>query len=398
MHAFIDRKALAGAAARAASMANARTTNPNLGHVHIEAGTDHVTMTATDLAQSIRLRIPARVEAGGICTVDAARLSSVVSAMADGSVSLKLGRKGLSVACGRARFALPATDGADYPPLPGGPGDACVIVDVDGEALRTVIEDTIAAISTDESRFDLSGALLELESEDGTAYHEGGAVEVLRLVATDGSRLSMSECSASVPVGLGDFDDSGAMAEHMGRTGAMVGRAGLQQLARSLAPGSWRLTIAEKALRAQNAAGDVVIVMRMVQGQFPPYRQVLPSEDQRKARVKVAKAELAAAIKRAGIMAQDRNHTAILDMAADSEAVHVTAQHADTGDASDVVPCSTEGQGIRLGLSLRLLSDAVGRVQGEHVILDTMGALDPVIVRDQARQSASWVVMPMRID
>lgn len=383
--------ALAPLLNRAKGIADPRAANPLLGCVLLTADHDGVlTVSASggSLALTQRIALGTAGEHGvtdiGSAAVDAARLALVVGGLPGDNVVLRLTGKGgkgvVEVKAGGSRYSLSAFDAADYPPIGGElPEVARAIPDVStvirGGDLARMLKETLFSVCADENRYGLNGLLVEA-AEDGA----DGAPR-LRVVSTDGSRLSWSEGPASASVTLA-------------RRKSLISRPFASKL-EGLISGpdqEWTLTIGQRWISAR--CGDVELGGVLVEGEFPDYRMIMPSGPKRVATV--AGAALAAALKRASLMASDRNSS--VRIAFSPEGLVVSAQDVKAGSVTEQVQCELEGPALSTGFNAGYLLGVLSAARADTVRLEMGEALDPVIIRADGRTDAVFVVMPMRLD
>jgi DNA polymerase-3 subunit beta len=352
----IPRSTLLDLLIPAASIAPKKPSNPALGHVLLDLDPAGIAVEATDTAIRLAMRTgPARRQ-GEVLTVDAADLLNVVRSLAAGDVTLDTGTNGrLIVSAAGSEFRLPTTGGEDYPPpqshtwRPAG--------SIEGDALARVIGEVTYAASTDENRYGLNG--IHCETSGG----------ILRLASTDGSRLAWSECSRE-----GD------------------GEVLLAKLAAADC-GTWTVEAADSAV-SWTSPGGTRLSMRLIEGEFPDYRQVMPKGWTRS--VEVRTADLSGGLKRASIVASDKNHTITMSVA--SASLDITTRSHDTGDMSESVPAEVNGESMQIGVNARMMLDALGSVDSSSVALEMGEPLDPIVLRWPGRSDVGAIVMPMRID
>jgi DNA polymerase-3 subunit beta len=154
----------------------------------------------------------------------------------------------------------------------------------------------------------------------------------------------------------------------------------------------WTLTIGQRWISAR--CGDVELGGVLVEGEFPDYRLIMPSGPKRVATV--SGPALSAALKRASLMASDRNSS--VRIAFSPEGLVVSAQDVKAGSVTEQVPCELEGPSLSTGFNARYLLEVLSATRADSVRLELGEALDPVIVRVDGRAEAVFVVMPMRLD
>jgi DNA polymerase-3 subunit beta len=368
----IDRATLTRAITHAAAVAPSKAPNPALVNVLLHVDMGRLTITATDLRQAL-VQVHEHVadpSASWTFATPAGTLSSILRSMTGDTVALSLANNGrrMVVESAGARFNIVGTDGEDYPPVavPSGAEG----ISINGGDLDQMIGEVIFAVASGDGRTDLEGVHVETDTVDG--------VDVLRLVSTDGSRLSMSSAEFS-----GRAPALGAM---------LIPRVGLADLRRLLTDGDWSVAFGDR--KATFSAPGLTYIVTLVEGQFPDYRQVLPTGH--KLRVIVDKGAFSGALKRVGIMASDRNHSA--RFAFDADRLVLTAQNVDEGDAREEVPADAEGKPVVTGFNMTYFADILSATSSDRVIIELGDELDPCIVRIPGREDCLFVVMPMRLD
>jgi DNA polymerase-3 subunit beta len=372
MDLHIQRDELIRGLGRAQGIVERRTTNQILSHVLLSARGDNLRLTATDLHHTLVADHPARVVTEGELSVDASTLFQIVRALTEPTVQLTLSKGNrLTIVCGKARFNVVGTSGEEFPPVPSRDDQSSLTVR--GGDLRRMIEETLFSISTDDSRFDLNGAHLEeITAESGEPR--------LRLVTTDGSRLSWSEATYE-----GEFA--------MGRS-MLLPRKGLGELRKFIEVDdtAWKVAFGDRS--ATFSTEGTTLMVRLVEGQFPPYHKVMPQGLKR--RVVLQRGAFASALKRVSIMASDRNHS--VRFAFEEDRLVLTAQNIDAGDVREEIPADLEGAPVLTGFNVRYFQDVLSATRSDQLQLELGEALDPCLVRMPDRDDCLFVVMPMRLD
>jgi DNA polymerase-3 subunit beta len=372
MNLYIDREELIRGLARVQGIIERRTTNQALAHVLLSAEGETLRMTATDTMVSLVADYAARVEEAGEISVDGQSVHKIARHLPESTVhlSFEAGNR-LKVESGRSVFHLVGMGAEDYPPLPSRDDQSPLVVQ--GKALNRMITETIYAVCQDDNRYGLNGAHLEeVTAEDGSAR--------LRMVATDGSRLAYSEATYS-----GDF--------HMGRR-MLLPRKALDEI-RKLCDGDkrdWSISFGERSATFETEG--LTMMVRLVDGEFPDYRQVLPSAYKR--RMTLERTRFADGLRRVAIVAGDRNRSVRFDFEADR--LVLSAQNIDLGNAREEVGADLEGEPYQTGFNVQYFLDINRHCKGDKMMLEMGDALDPCIVRMPERDDCLFVVMPVRLD
>ncbi len=362
-----------------------RSTIPILSNLLVEAKGDRIEIVATDLELGIRTGCPAKVKKEGAGTIPARRLYEIVRLLPESEIRFReLENHWVEMRSEGSHYKLVGMAKDNFPAMPAQPHP---LAKLPARALATAIGKTAYAISAEESRYTLNGALMILKPES------------LVLVATDGHRLALVE----TPVRLEKLNaevrvlvPKKAMTE-LDRLLKEVGDGGKAQVefARDDAHLFFRLP-GPAGAGAEAAAGRLLIA-RMLTGQFPNYEAVLPKENTRV--VVLDRDAVRAAISRAALQADQRSHAVRLALA--KEKVEISAQSSEYGEGREelAVPKPFTGEPLQIGFNAQYLLEflgaaAAGPVSFEFKDEQSAGQLRPLAEEDLAYR---YVVMPMRL-
>lgn len=371
MDLYINRDDLGRGLARVQGIIERRSTHPLLSHVLLHAREGGLRMTATDTEVAYIGDVAANVEKSGQLAVEAANLFQIVRALPEQTVQLtSTGNKRLEIKSGRSQFKLPGHPAEDFPPLPA--FDARSEIQVPEGALRRLVEQTSFSVATDDVRYGLNGVHIEEVSAAGGKR--------MRLVATDGHRLSSAETA---------FDGTLVVSPRM-----LVPRKALAVLRKLLEGEETPVTVGfgDGAIRLSRP--EQTFWFRMLDGEFPDYHAVVPTENKHRAMIRCE--DLSAALKRVGILVQDRARA--VRFAFGETELEIEVHNVDRGEVREVVPIELDGGPIQVGFNARYLGDVLSVLRGERVVLELAHPLAPCLVRDPDADSAFFVVMPMRLD
>jgi DNA polymerase-3 subunit beta len=348
-----------------------RNTQPILSHVLIEQSDDGVALVATDMEVGLRCLLPAYAKKRGATTVNARKLYEIAREVTAEELTLRASTEGwVEVIAGRSRFKVVSFPPKDFPELPLGAGvGGGTQLRVAAGTLREMIDKTLFAVSTDETRFNLSGVYVEA-AEAGT----------LRMVATDGHRLALIEravMDASLPRGV------------------IMSRKGLSEVRKLLeetGEAELTLVVAEKDVRIHTPA--VAFFMRLIEGEFPDYKQVIPSAP--RLRAQVGRDELLAAVRRIALMASERSHGVKMHLEAGT--LELSASNPDAGEASEDIEVAYSGDPLTIGFNGKYLIDVLSvHAPGDTIELGLTDEVGPGIVRGSQDPAYTYVLMPMRL-
>lgn len=367
----ISVEELSKALYRAQGIVEKKSTMPILSSVLIEARQTpeggRITVSAYDLEVGVSGEHPAEVLREGAIALQAKSLYEIVRALPENVVVLKKGANNrVEITSGTAEFRIVGQAPEEFPALP--KVEAIPFVAVDAGMLLEMIEKTQFAISTDETRYNLNGVFFD------------PAEDKARMVATDGHRLSSVERPLA-----GNFSL---------KRGVIVPRKGLMELRRLLAedtasPGELGFNESSGVFRRQG----LVMVMRLVDGQFPDYKQVIPAESDRP--VSLPRARYLEMLRRVSLISADRTSAVKLEISAGR--LRLTSQNPDLGEAREDLVIDFQGEPIKVGFNARYLMDVLGAMESDVVQLDIADELSPGVLRPAGDGSYVNVIMPMRI-
>lgn len=349
-----------------------KTTIPILSNFLFEASGDKLSITATDLDLSLRTACVAKVKKEGSCTVPARKLYDYVKLLGEGDIGIKLlENHWVQIRSGRSITKMVGMARANFPALPQFPAESAI--QLPAQVLRNLIAKTIFAISNEESRYTLNGALMVLKPE------------AIIMVATDGHRLAHIEhinSKVSVSGELKVLVPKKAMAE-------------LSTLLNSTEVEAVDFARDESTLFFR--IGGRLLTSRQLTGQFPNYDAVLP-RDNNKA-VAVHCDELSAAIQRVAQFADERSNA--IRMRVEKGELKISSSNAETGESEDSLETAYNGDPMVIGFNSQYLLEflkvvGAGDVRFEFKDAQSAGQLRP----DEAPDSEykyRYIVMPMRI-
>ncbi len=357
--------------ARIQAIVEKRNSMPILANVLLAAPTDDtLELSATDLEVGIRGTHPAQIAEAGSVTASAKKLFEIVRELPDEPVQIETTENQyLDIRCARARFVLAGTAAEEYPTLPEfTPGTT---VTVQAAVLATMIERTMYATSVDETRYNLNGVYLEVLPDTGK----------LRMVATDGHRLSFVDRS------VGPEIESLA-------SGVIIPRKGLAELKRLVdEDDADEVELAFEGSNGLARKGAVTLVMRLIEGEFPNYRQVVPKNIQKEL---VFPAEpLMHALRRVALLSAERSRAIRLQLV--PEKLIVSSSNPDLGEAQEELDVDYAGEELSIGFNARYLLDALGGSRSKEIVLGLQDELAPIQIQPTDDADSLAIVMPMRL-
>ncbi|MBX3531787.1 MAG: DNA polymerase III subunit beta [Rhizobiaceae bacterium] len=349
-----------------------RNTIPILSNVLLSAQGQSLEMKATDLDLEVTEATAASVERAGATTVPAHLLYDIVRKLSDGAeVMLKTDESGntMSVMSGRSSFKLQCLPQADFPELSA--GSLSHIFRLDSTALKTLIEKTQFAISTEETRYYLNGIYLHT--------HETGGKLRMRAVATDGHRLARAEIDA--PAGS------------EGMPGIIIPRKTVSELQKLVDDPDVAVTVELSETKIRFTIGSVVLTSKLIDGTFPDYERVIPSGNDKK--LTIDRQSFAAAVDRVSTISSERGRAVKLSIAEGQ--VTLTVNNPDSGSATEELAADYSSDPIDIGFNARYLLDVAAQLSGGEASFMLADAGSPTLIQDAADANTLYVLMPMRV-
>jgi DNA polymerase-3 subunit beta len=370
----IDKIDLQRGLARLQAIVEKRSSMPILANVLATASgnkeTGRLELAATDLEVGIRGSQTAKVTKPGALTISARKLYDIVRELPDEPIQLESTPNSyLDIRCGRARFTLAGTDAQEYPSLPDfSPGR---MVRLQAAVLSQMIEGTMYAASLDETRYNLNGVYFEVVPETAR----------IRMVATDGHRLALVERTAG-------SDVSGLA------SGVIVPRKGLAELKRLVDEvDADEVEIGFEGNSGLARSGNVTLVMRLIEGEFPNYQQVIP-KDCDHFLVLTADA-LVRALRRVSLLSAEHSRAVKVELSEGK--LQLSSRTPDLGDAQEELDVDYAGPSISMGFNGRYLLDCLSALGAKEVRLGFRDGGSAVEIRPTDDLESVAVVMPMRL-
>ncbi len=350
-----------------------KNTMPVLGNVKLSAENGVLSVAATDLEVSLLGNTPAEVKSPGAITVSGRVLYEIVRELPAEDVIIRLAKgQRLEIESGASKFKINGISPEEFPSVMGITLKKPVAVEAG--KLCEMIDRTAYAVSLDETRYNITGVCVEMV--DGVF----AAKAALRFVATDGHRLSFVDRPA----------DGLSVASSF-----IIPRKGIHELRKLLdsEEGVTKVEIAEGFFTA--ATDDVTIGIRLVDGQFPDYRQVIPSET--KTTLEAARGEFLAAVKRVSLVTTDRSRSIRFGIVGNT--LNVSSSSPEHGEASESFPVSKTGDDVSVGFSARYIVDLLGAMERSETITARFnGELGPGMFTGNGDEHYTCIVMPMRFE
>ena len=360
-----------------------KNTIPILANILVEAetGAEEIQLVATDLEVGLRSRCAAEVTTGGALTLPAKKLFEIVRALPETEVRITQSAAGtVNVTAERFKSRMQTLPREDFPALPKATGTGAVSLSY--EALREMVAKTHFAVTGEDTRYFLNGALLVLT---GTS---------MSLVATDGHRLALVSAERQGAAAKGDTttSDKGDDDEE---ARVILPKKTLWELARLLGDGQDTVAYERGENHLFFEFGGRQLVSRVLDAQFPAYERVIPKGNDK--RVEFERDRLTNAIKRVALLSSERSQAVKLEI--DAGKVEISSSSPEVGEASEVLPVEYEDAAVAICFNAQYLLDFLKVADSESVALEFKDEMSQAVLSPLSTEGCdyTYVIMPMRI-
>jgi DNA polymerase-3 subunit beta len=352
------------------SIVERKTTMPILANVLLDAGEKGLSITATDLEVGLNCSYQADVLGKGRVTVHAKNLYDIVKELPDDIVHFNL-KDGnwVEIKCGKSKFRIVGLSPEEFPELPTrGNGQT---QRTDAAVLREMIDKTAFAMSNDETRYNLNGVY--------TDFSGAGDGKSVLMVATDGHRLSIVK------------RDVGAKWNFP--KGGIVPRKGVMELKRLAESGDAPIDLWVDQKHVIAYRGNTTLAVRLIDGQFPPYEQVIPKKSKRV--IAVNRDALIHALKRVSVLSTDRSRGVKFSVSPGN--LDISASNPDLGEAREEITAEYKGESFEIGFNAKYFIDALSAIKDDQAVLELGDETSPCVLSSEYDRDFTHVIMPMRL-
>ncbi len=345
-----------------------RNTLPIIGNILLESTSKGIKLAANDLEIGIEAIVDSQVLKDGAILAPAKTFSGIIQRLPEGEVKIKIDEGNtIKISCAQSKFTIHGLPTDEFPMLP-------KIKDghefeVPALLLRDIIKQTIIAVSMDESKHVLNGVLLDINDKE------------LICVSTDGYRLAQRKATLEHKV---NFKGS-----------VIIPTKVLTELLRVLQQESYTDAVRVSFSKEQISFSfkDIYFVSRLIQGQFPDYKQVIPKKTE--VQMTIPRTALQEAAERSSIIASTSAN--IIRLETMDNKLHITANTPDVGNVSELLDVIIKGaEKNKVAFNVRLLLDVLRNIEDEDIILELTGTLSPGIVRSPSTSDYLYIIMPIR--
>lgn len=371
----MEKDSLLKALQRVQSVVDRKNSIPILSHLLIEASDNEVIFSATDLEVGVRLKYPAKVEKAGKVAVPAKSLYEIVRELSpDSEVKIKVFENfWVELIADKSVFKLVGQDSDEFPQLPQVKDEKAF--SLGSSRFSEMIDHTIFAVSNDQTRYDLSGVFLEQIKLNGKP--------TLRMVATDGHRLSMMDQEVD--------DSKGSYLEK----GVILPKKGLLELRRLLTEeDKFNCCFMENNAVFWTSSQQVQLFMRLLDGEFPDYTPVIPTGNDK--RVIMNRNQLLNSLKRISVLSLE--HSRSVKFVFNKGKLQLSSSNPKLGEGKEDVEIDYSGDKIEIGFNAGYFIDILNALEDqENVVMELTDVLSPSLIKGSKYDGSLNIVMPMQL-
>lgn len=368
MHFSVEKEIFFNALSSLQSVVEKKNTIQILGNILFVAEDSTLSLFATDLEVGMKISIPVQVLQAGKLTLGAKQLADIVKELPNRGIEIKKKQNDwVELTCGKYRVNLAGLAADQYPSLP--LFENRNYVEARSDVLSTMIERTEFAVSTDATRYHLNGVYLE-QVETG----------VFRMTATDGHRLAFMDQEV--------FKSAIEL-----KKGIIIPKKGLSEIQRLIGKKAETLSFAFDKGYLFSKSGDTFLFVRLIDGEYPDYRQVIPKQADQTA--KIGREEFAGALKRVSLLAHEKSRGVKLIFK--DQMLTIISSNPDLGDAVEEIDVHYSGQPVEIGFNARYLLDCLPVIDSTEIDFRFKDKSSPGLIQSTSSKNYTYIVMPMRV-
>jgi len=348
-----------------------KNTMPILSNMLLKADSSGVEIIATDLEIGLRGRYTAEVEKPGAVAVSAKKMYEIVRELPADDIQIKVeDNNSVKIKSGHSQFKLVGLPKDEYPALPDVAEEGMIVIE--GDTLRDMIKKTLYSVGENDARYVLNGLFVHMTQTKGGLN--------IRMVGTDGHRLSMI--------------DRVIDAKHKEES-IIIPKKAMMELRRLLEEDTpkaeLRLGLSKNHVLFMR--DGLVMVSKLIDGNYPNYLQVVPAKSTKK--VQVSKDAFSHAVKRVSILSKEKTNAVKLQL--DKDLLTLSTNNPEVGEATEELTVDYKGEGIAIGFNSRYLMDVLSAMDRQTIALELSDALSPCLITEEGDEHYKCVVMPMRV-
>ena len=370
MHFTIEKETFVKGLGRVQAIVEKRNTIPVLSNVLLESIDGALQLTATDLEVGMRSTYPANIRKPGKITVSAKKLYEIIKELPDREVSFSVKENSwIEVKCGKAQFNIVGLSAEEFPHFP--QPDKAEFLQLSSTLCKEMIEKTFFAVSQDESKYNLNGIYCRMLPDENQ----------LRMVATDGHRLSLIDKTIE------------AVSSEELSQGIILPRKGIMELKKLADEGDGDLQLGFMDNNAVICKDQTVIIMRLVDGDFPDYERVVPKSNEHRTMIEVD--PLLHALRRMIILSSEKSRGVKMEFK--ENLLEVSSSNPELGDAREELEVDYQGPELTVGFNARYMLDILQVQDQDKISLFLKDQLSPGLIKPVEEDGYLAVIMPMRL-
>ncbi|MGD8907776.1 MAG: DNA polymerase III subunit beta [Chromatiales bacterium] len=361
-----DRENLLEPLQKIAAVVERRQTLPILANILINAGSNGIQMTATDLEVELKTKASANCEGEVDFTVPAKKILDITKALPEGAIiNIEINGDKAKLQSGRSRFSLSVLPAQDYPVIEPTPSN--IALTVNEGLFKRLIEKTQFAMAQQDVRYYLNGMLLELANGD------------IRTVATDGHRLALSQSNDVVSKEI--------------NIQVILPRKAVIELGRLLSDRDEEIKIELSNSYIKIMLENSVFTSKLIDGRFPEYQRVMPSGSDKE--VEANKGNLRQSLNRASILSNEKYRG--IRFSLQPNLLQLQAHNPEQEEAEEELEVQYQGDELNIGFNVGYLIDAISVIEEDEVIIELKDTNSSALMYGKGNDESKYVIMPMRI-
>ena len=348
-----------------------KSSMPILSNVLLETVEEGIHIVATDLQIGLRLTCPARIKQPGGITVLARKFFEIIRELPDGDIDIRLNENNrLFISCKDIQYQLVGLPLSDFPALP--ETEQSQLISLEGALIREMIQKTIFSISIEDTRYNLSGIYFEHLEQEGH--------KILRMVATDGHRLSLMD------------KEIGEVNEEVFPKGVLLPRKAVTELLKILdKPGP--IQFGFKDNNGLIIKDQMLFIMRLLDRKFPDYNLVLPKKKDKI--ISIPKNDFLDAMRRMAVLSTDKYKGVKIILTKGK--MEIQSINPEIGEAKESLSLEYQEEKIDIGFNPRYFIDALQVMNSDKVIMELNDGVSPAILKGEQDPGYVALIMPMKI-
>lgn len=372
MHFTVEKEIFLKGLTRVQGIVEKRNTIPILANVLIEANEHEITITATDLEVGMKSFYPANVTKTGKITVSAKKLYEITKELPEKEISfLSKDNCWIEIKCGKAIFNIVGLSADEFPyfPYP----DKENFINIKSSIIKEMVDKTYFSISTDETKYNLNGIYFKSDRID--------EISKISLIATDGHRLSMITKEVQF-ISINELEK-----------GVIFPKKGIFELKKIADEDDTDIKIGFMDNNAVIKKDKTIVIMRLVDGEFPDYNRVIPKQNDYK--VELNRNDFLHSLRRISILSNDKSKG--IKISIKQNLLEISSSNPEFGDAREELEVNYSGPEISIGYNARYIIDVLQNQNSDKIELHIKDNLSPGIIKSASDNEYLAVIMPMRL-